>query len=351
MGQRCGLGMIETLITKFKKQNPSKQIVVLFKAGSHFFDLNGPNSDTDYRGLYIDRFQDCFESSRKTHLIDYKTNETHGKNTKGDIDFTLFSMTTFFKLLKSGDFNMMELLFTPEDKIIYKTPLFDELVSYRENLLVNDISSFLGFIKKEYKRYGVSIYHYKIQEDFLKLLNQWEDHAPLKKYWKEITEFSKDKEGIRFTTSKINNSDHTREIPSIVIAERLYQNTVRIDYVKDSIKGVISRYGHRQKNMAESGVEYKGLYHTLRLIYEANDLYDLGRFEIPFNKERHKMLWDIKNGNVDKDYLFSIIDSEIQKLYVREKESVSNKIQVSHRIDKLDYTLKGRLSVFNAMFQ
>lgn len=336
---------LEEILHKFKKNNPEKNLIFLFKAGSHFFDLNSVNSDTDYRGIYLDSFQDSFESSKKIYQVDYKTKIGEGKNTKNDVDFTLFSLSSFFKLLKSGDFNMMEALYTPEDKIIYKAPLFEEIISQRKNLLVNDISAFLGFIKKEYKRYGVNIYHYKIQEDFINFLKKWKIEDRLYTHWKEIIDYGMDKEGIRFTNTKINNSEKSKEIPSIVIAERLYQNTNTIEYVINSIQTVLNKYGHRQKNMADSGVEFKGLYHAMRLIYEANDLFNLGELNFPFSKERHSLLRSIKEGNIDKDYLFKLIDSEIDSLYVKESSIKNNRIEVEKRIDDLEYTLRGKMSI------
>lgn len=336
---------LEEILHKFKKNNPEKNLIFLFKAGSHYFDLNSVNSDTDYRGIYLDSFQDSFESSKKIYQVDYKTKIGEGKNTKNDVDFTLFSLSSFFKLLKSGDFNMMEALYTPEDKIIYKAPLFEEIISQRKNLLVNDISAFLGFIKKEYKRYGVNIYHYKIQEDFINFLKKWKIEDRLYTHWKEIIDYGMDKEGIRFTNTKINNSEKSKEIPSIVIAERLYQNTNTIEYVINSIQTVLNKYGHRQKNMADSGVEFKGLYHAMRLIYEANDLFNLGELNFPFSKERHSLLRSIKEGNIDKDYLFKLIDSEIDSLYVKESSIKNNRIEVEKRIDDLEYTLRGKMSI------
>lgn len=338
---------LNEILEKFKKNNPKKSLIVLIKAGSHFFDLNGPNSDTDYRGLYLDNYQDSFEAPRKIYQIDYKTKIGEGKNTSSDVDFTLFSLTSFLNLLKSGDFNMMEILYTPENKIIYKTELFEELVSIREKILVNDISAFLGFIKKEYKRYGVNIYHYKIQKDFLEFLKKWDAYDKLDNHWEDILEYGKNNEGIRFTTTKINNSDKSKEIPSIVIAERLYQNTTSVKYIIEAIETVLNRYGHRQKNMAESGVEYKGLYHAMRLVYEANDLYDLGQLKFPFSKERHTLLKSIKNGNIEKDYLFELIDSEIDALYKKELSVKINRKQVERRIDDLDFRLRGKLSILN----
>jgi hypothetical protein len=83
-------------------------------------------------------------------------------------------------LLARGDFNMMEMLHSPEDKILIDSPYFEYLRSIKQSLLVNDISAFLGFIKKEYRRYGINIHHYEQQENFLNFMLQFKPHTRLK---------------------------------------------------------------------------------------------------------------------------------------------------------------------------
>lgn len=331
----------------FKNNNPDKQLILLFKAGSHFFDLNGPNSDIDYRGIYICPNQDCFDASNKTHMIEYNTNQVKNtKNTAGDIDFTLFSFSSFLKLLRKGDFNMMEILYCPEDKILFKTPLYDELVKMRSNLIVNDVSAFIGFIKKEYKRYGCNIYHYKTQYNFIQFLKQFHIHDPLKKHWSAIKKYAETEEGIRFSQTMIDNSGERTLVETIVIAERMHQGTAKCGYVVEAMESIISNYGHRQKNMAQSGVEYKGLYHALRLIYEANDIFDTGELSFPFSKERYDTLYRVKNSLVTTDYIFNLIDGELHKLQTRYKNTVTNRARVEYTIDKIEYTLKGRMELW-----
>lgn len=217
------------LLSKFKENHPDKQLILLYEAGSHFFDLNGPNSDRDYRGFYIDRIQDSFKSKKgKVYQVDYKTNEKGGKNSKDDIDFTMFSLCTLLELLKKGDFNLIEALFAPEEKIIFKTPIYDELRTFRKEFIHNDISSFIGFIKREAGRVGVNSHHYEVQMNFLKILNSKPPHARLMNFWSEIVDFCSDEKniGAKISRSIINNSDLNKEIPAVVIATRMHQWTL-----------------------------------------------------------------------------------------------------------------------------
>lgn len=339
---------LDNILHRFEKENPNKQLILLFKAGSHFFDLNGPNSDTDYRGIYIDDIQDSYESNRdKIYLLDYKTKEVErSKNSKDDCDVTLFSLSSFIKLLKKADFNSMEILYTPEDKILFKTPLFDELVRNRNRYIVNDTSAFIGFIRREAKRFGVNIYNYDIQMRFLNFLRQFDRKDRMFEHWDEIKVYSSNNNNeIKFLNSVIDDKKSSKNINSIVVASRMHISTATVGYVIDAIEKICETYGHRSKDMATGEENYKGLYHAMRLIYEANDIFDYGEFKLPFSEERHRTLWNIKNNNVDKDWLFSTIDDEIEKIRIRDMNSVSNRKEVEHILDKLESTLKGRMTL------
>ncbi len=335
----------QKFIDEFNETYPDRELIFLIKAGSHFFDLNSPTSDTDFRGIYMPSKKEFYEGEPKRRFFERKTlegNKTGIKNTKDDVDFYLFSYTFFLDLLARGDFNCMEMLHAPEDKIIINNSRMDALTQLRQSLLVNDISAFLGFIKKEYRRYGINMNHYKIQEDFANFLREFPPHTRLNEIWGKIERYGKHDNQIIFTTSLTGNN---KRVPTLKVAQRLYQDTVKTSYIVDMIDTRLKRYGHRQKNMAKSGVEFKGLYHALRLIYEANDLFDYGEFKLPFNSERHSMLKKIKGSDVTQEFVFNLIDSEIEKLFNREHElkrnGQGNRHSVEYIINKIKFKLEG----------
>ena len=302
---------LDLLLSKFQSEHPNKKLIFLFQAGSHFFDLNSKKSDSDYRGIYIDEIEDSFQYKKRMenpkkypnlkrtniHVLDYKTKEQDNrKNTNQDTDLNLFSLSSFILLLKSGDFNSMEMLFTPESKIIFMTPLFYELMQNKKDYLVNDPSSFLGFIKKEYKRYGININHYGIQKRFVEFLSQFPEHDRLADHWSMVKDYAQKTQEIKITESRVDNSKTSKNLPTIEIIKSLYSNTSSIKYIKESLEDILKSYGHRQKNMEKTGLEFKGLYHTMRLIYEAEDLIANGEFKFPFSFTRHFILKSIKSA-------------------------------------------------------
>ena len=332
----------QKFIDEFNELHPDREIIFLIKAGSHFFDLNSPTSDTDFRGIYMPSSEEFYKGESKRRFFERKTlegNKTGVKNTKDDVDFYLFSYTFFLDLLARGDFNCMEMLHAPEDKILINNPRMKLLTHIRKDLLINDISSFLGFIKKEYRRYGVNISHYKIQEDFANFLRPYPPHTRLTDIWSEIREYAQNDPQIKFTTSVTGNKFN--KVPTLKIAQRFYQDTVKTGYVVDMIDTRLKMYGHRQKNMAVNNKEFKGLYHALRLIYEANDLFDYGELKIPFDKKRYDMLKSIKESTAKQEDIFTLIDDEIDKLYAREKTVKDNKKEREYTLNKIKFQLEG----------
>ena len=341
-------------IEEFKELYPQRKLLFFYKAGSHFFDLNTPDSDLDYRGVYLpgpDEFvkkkNGDYENRRKQH--ERKTNDVkHTQNSNDDVDFLLFSFTKVLDLLKRGDFNVMEMLYAPEDKILIDSPLMQELRGFKQNLLVNDVSAFLGFIKKEYVRYGVNINHYGAQIKLLKFLKEKASKlekgtaSRMHEIWDDLKEYGKDDPLIVFTQSLTGNN---KSVPTVKVAQRLYQWTVKIGYVIDAIEYRIEMYGHRQKKMAETGKEYKGLYHALRLIYEAQDLFDFGELNLPFSRDRLDTLMMIKLGLMEQDKVHKLIDDGIEEIYYREKNTPSNRHIVESRIDRLLFRYQGKMEL------
>jgi predicted nucleotidyltransferase len=332
----------EKLKNRFYSENPDKEILFLIVAGSHFFNLNSESSDRDYRGIFVSKIGE--ETSKGE--ITYKTNDAKNKkNTSEDVDCTFFSLKKFLTLLGTGDFNMVEMLYAPMDKILVTSEIYEELRAIRESIIINDISSFLGFIKKEYKRYGVDKNHYGIQTNFLEFLKgikKNSHHDTLKDHWSEVLEYARKEDSYVKISSTWNVN---KELPSIVIAKRLFQNTVEINYVVDALEYNLTKYGHRRKSMAEAGVEFKGLYHAMRLILEAEELLVTGRLSFPFSKERHELLKSIKESKIDPDFLFESIDEGIERLHVLEKKTISNQKNVLHLIDKLIFKYYGRIEI------
>ena len=74
---------------EFEELHPDRKIMFLIKAGSHFFDLNSPRSDTDYRGIYMPSLEEIYEGESRRRFFERKSlegNKVGNKNTKEDTE-------------------------------------------------------------------------------------------------------------------------------------------------------------------------------------------------------------------------------------------------------------------------
>jgi hypothetical protein len=113
-------------------------------SGSKAYGTNLPTSDEDRRYIYILPL-DYILSGNIIEQINDVTNDVVG-----------YEIGRFLELLYSNNPNILELLNTPEDCIIYKNPVFDIVLNNRDKFLTKKCAgSFSGYAKEQiYKAKG-----------------------------------------------------------------------------------------------------------------------------------------------------------------------------------------------------
>lgn len=92
-------------------------------SGSRAYGTHKPTSDTDYRGVFILPIENLLGFD----YIPQVNDETN--------DVTYYEISRFLQLLQTQNPNIIELFNMPEDNIIYKHPMFDEILKHREKFL------------------------------------------------------------------------------------------------------------------------------------------------------------------------------------------------------------------------
>lgn len=83
------------------------------------------------------------------------TGENDSKNSKDDVDVELYSLRKFFKMLRNGDTAALELLHTPEELIVEKHPIWDELVAQKDKFVSKKINAMIGYARQQAAKYGI----------------------------------------------------------------------------------------------------------------------------------------------------------------------------------------------------
>lgn len=123
--------------TKLPKSEPLFVVI----RGSHAYGTNIPTSDIDYSGVYIQDIDDILGNRYVEQINDDKN------------DIVFYEIRRFLELLGKNNPTVLELLFTPEDCVIYKHPLFDEVIKNRDKFLTKICAnSFGGYAKTQIQK-------------------------------------------------------------------------------------------------------------------------------------------------------------------------------------------------------
>lgn len=109
--------------------------------GSQAYGTNLPTSDIDFAGVYIQSQEDIYGTRYKEQINDDKN------------DTVFYEIRRFLELVASNNPTILELLNTPEDCIIYKHPLFDEILKHKDSFITKVCAkSFGGYAIQQIKK-------------------------------------------------------------------------------------------------------------------------------------------------------------------------------------------------------
>jgi len=334
----------EKIITKTNnllKENNGK-IIYLTLTGSHLFGLNNPNSDIDIKGLYMPSVNDT--KIYKPEFIDLSTNNSDSKNTKDDFDIDLMSIYKFFNLLKVGDTNAYDMLFSmfSTHNILFED---EKIISILRNnykdLISSNSKSFLSYVVAQTKKYGVKGERYKsLKFVYDKLLKFMKDNNVNKKN-NNISSFFPYilKHNLKYV-SEIDRSAIQRRSGGgfyLNILNKQYGDTITFEYFLLKLKSRLNSYGDRSIQASE-GIDYKSLSHAYRIILQFEELIDTHFIHFPLTyrntllKIKNEDLSDFKNSydNILRELDNKVIEIEEKiidiGLYDNINECVLNKL-------------------------
>ena len=133
--------MKEDLLKLINEKSPNSKPLFLVIRGSHAYGTNVETSDTDYAGVFIQSIDDILGFGYKEQINDDKN------------DIVIYEIKRFLQLLESNNPTVLELLNTPEDCILYKHPIFDEVLNNRDIFITKICAkSFGGYGKMQIQK-------------------------------------------------------------------------------------------------------------------------------------------------------------------------------------------------------
>jgi len=251
------------------------QTIVKMKFGSHLYGTNTPESDLDYKGVFMPTREEIYLGKIPKCLSEQTKSGTE-KNTKDDIDSDMYSLHHFIKLACEGQTVTIDMLFAPPEMIVEKSKLWDEIVKRKQFFITRNMTAFLGYCRTQAAKYGIKgsrLAAAKKVMDFISTLSHqliYRDYT-LKELWERLPD-----------GEHIHRESEEGRIPVYVVCGKKIQWTAKITYLYGIMERFYESYGARAK-LAEKnlGIDWKAVSHALRVSIELKELYTSGDIRFP----------------------------------------------------------------------
>lgn len=274
--------------------------LINMKAGSVVYGTTLPTSDTDYKGIILPTAREILLGKMPEAIV-HNSNKSDSKNTSEDVDQEFYTLLKFLKLAIEGQTIALDMLFTPEQFwVMDPTPLWQKIVLNRTSLLSTKMTSFVGYCKAQAQKYGIKGNRLGTINSFVNFLDNCIQTEPLSRYESEFrlfldTLYPEARQHIQITY--IQPTKESNPIPHVEICGKKYAFTHPVKYIYSSVKMLQDAYGERAKQAENSeGIDWKALYHAVRVAEEAKELLKTGF--ITFPRPERDFLLAIRQGKV-----------------------------------------------------
>jgi len=270
--------------------------IVRMVFGSHMYGLDTPNSDIDYKGIYLPHLDDLLLGT-VSKSISFSTGDDESRNGAGDIDDDWYSLGEFMKLATKGETMAIDMLHVNPDMVTVELDpefgwIWELLVANREKFYSRNLNAYMGYVKKQAAKYGLKGSRIAAMREAIEVLSIVDEGVTLKQIWNYLpeNEFAQ-------KISKVNEKN--QQVSNFYeVNMKKYQDTNLVSYTVERIQLALNSYGERAM-LAEKneGVDWKALSHALRAGYQLRSILINGTFSYPLKET--DFIAEVKAGDCD----------------------------------------------------
>lgn len=263
--------------------------------GSHLYGTSTPESDVDFKEIYVPHARDILTGNVKEHMSK-NTNNTSSKNTKDDVDHELYSLKYFFKLAADGETVALDMLHTPQSLVV-KSDLPDVwkyIQDNRSRFYTTNMKSYLGYVRKQASKYGVKGSRLAVLRQALKRSNEWgqyfDNGAVIRlSHMKNVLPVGE------FASWVETENEKTGKQTFYSLLDRKFQDTLTNKEFNAILVKLEENYGERaRKAEANEGIDWKALSHACRGGLQLLEIYKTGDLVYPLQDA--PFILDVKLG-------------------------------------------------------
>ncbi len=291
-------------------------IIVKMKFGSTLYGTSTPESDQDFKGVFLPNKEEVY-LGKIPQSLNFNTKSTRKegvKNTKDDVDCEYHSLHYFIKLACKGETEAIDMLHAPDNMIEVTSPIWEELRKNRHLFYTKNLKAFVGYAQKQASKYGIKGSRLDTCRTVLNILYQakmWSDEHVIrvKDVWDKLPD-------IEHTHRSVNKNG----IKEYEVCGRKIQETQTVGYAYGIIEHYYKAYGERAKLAKENkNIDWKAVSHAIRAGLEVRSILEKG--DITFPLPQAKWLTAVKQGELDytrvvAPYLEKVIE-EVKELSLK----------------------------------
>ncbi|WBF82769.1 nucleotidyltransferase [Escherichia phage a20] len=307
--------------------------------GSHLYGTSTPESDVDFKEIYVPHARDILTGNVKEHMSK-NTNNTSSKNTKDDVDHELYSLKYFFKLAADGETVALDMLHTPQSLVV-KSDLPDVwkyIQDNRSRFYTTNMKSYLGYVRKQASKYGVKGSRLAVLRQALKRSNEWgqyfDNGAVIRlSHMKNVLPIGE------FASWVETENEKTGKQTFYNLLDRKFQDTLTNKEFNAILVKLEENYGERaRKAEANEGIDWKALSHACRGGLQLLEIYKTGDLVYPLQDA--PFILDVKLGKhtfkTVQEFLEDIVDQVEQASEQAAKNGMQQKVDMSFWDDFLE---------------
>lgn len=285
------------------------KMIVRSVFGSHLYGLDTPQSDMDYKGVFIPYLNDILLRKEQEVITTTTKSKAKLRNNSTDVDTEIFSVLKFMKLLLQGQAVSLDLFFTPEKHLLDTSPEWTLILKNKRHFLHKNISPYIGYCRQQAAKYGIKGSRVNTLKMVLDTLSQLNQNKFVIEEWDIFLELSKLEHcEIIFEDTRNMNDQYL----FMCCSKKIQQHT-KISKATELFSSIYENYGVRAK-LAEKneGIDWKALSHALRVADQGIEL--LKTHHITFPLENKEYLLEVKKGLIQFQEVSELIEQRFFEL-------------------------------------
>ena len=257
--------------------------------GSHLYGCDTPESDKDYKGIYLPNIEDCI-LNKIPKSFSKTSGDDRSKNTKEDIDEETYSLQYFIELACEGQTIALDMIHCNDECLIENSDIWEEIRKNRNKFYTKNLKAFVSYCRTQSAKYGIKGSRLNTSQEVLNFLNTYKG-----KSYK-----------LQDVLDKLPSLEHTyilddpknKDIKLYQVCGKKFQSTSKIDYIIPILEKFYSDYGERARLAKENkNIDWKSLSHAIRAALQTKEI--LTTMDLVFPLKDAKLLLDIKQGKLD----------------------------------------------------